>query len=522
MNIGQVIGGRFCVEGSPIGEGRSGVVWPGRDTATGQLVAIKVLHPALSTDPAALTRLQADAGLAARLEHPNILPVLGVWAEEGRWYLVSARAGGGSLQQAAPVGLPVEAVLALGLDVASALEAAHGRGVVHGDVRPGNVLLDERGGRLFDFGVTALPEEDAHVHPGETAPEVVRGGPRLPVGDLYGLGVILYRAATGKLPFPSGQGWAKVGAQRAAPAVRIAGAPGLSALIRALLDPDPLQRPRSARDVVKHLQALQRNPSRRWRRAPWVPPLRLTGEWAVTGIDPTTGAPCVVVSGVRRRVAVGLESRLRAEGWQVQALKEGLGAADLAWIVALTTMGLFAIPLLGGPVALILSLIWRSRGALPHAQEVLPACKAPLPPVRMAPRAEVAVALGLCLVVGGPMLLLFPPLGLLLMAVAVWIAWSAWAQRTPDATEVAARARVEIGLDVARKALEAKSVTDELLGLQGELQRVEADWRNGAAAEVTIDRVERLLLRIGGHPGIEDQAARRALESLRRTHAEEE
>ncbi|MEQ1505264.1 MAG: serine/threonine-protein kinase, partial [Myxococcota bacterium] len=335
MEPGTVLAGRFEVDGPPLGSGASGVVYPAIDRATGRKVAAKLLHAAVADDRAALGRLQDEAAIAGRLRHPNVVEVLGLWSDGGRWVLVSDRVDGVALGGIGP--LAPAAVAALGLELVAGLDAAAHAGLVHGDVRPGNVLVGATGGaRLFDFGVSRVTAEAA-VRPGETAPERIDGGPPSPAGDVYGLGVVLYHALHGRLPFAGDTPWAMIGAQRA-PVSAVPGPPGLAGLIRWMLNPNPIERPDLA-TVRRALGKLRARPERRIGLRWPLPPVRVRSEWSVWGTYPATQAPAVVATGMSRRAAHRLATRLRAEGWQVRGVRTTFGWRDLGWIAAGAVVG---------------------------------------------------------------------------------------------------------------------------------------------------------------------------------------
>jgi DNA-binding SARP family transcriptional activator/ABC-type glycerol-3-phosphate transport system substrate-binding protein len=194
-----------------IGHGAYGVVYRAVQPQVGREVAVKSIHPELANEPEFVRRFEREAQLVAQLEHPHVVPLYDYWREPGGAYLVMRLLRGGTLEDLLTTGgLPLERVAALLDDVASALSAAHRQGVVHRDVKPGNVLLDEDGNAyLSDFGV-AIGEGSverasgrwAQGTPAYLSPEQIRHEPATPRSDIYSLGVVLFEMLTGRHPFP--------------------------------------------------------------------------------------------------------------------------------------------------------------------------------------------------------------------------------------------------------------------------------------------------------------------------------
>ena len=208
---GRVLAGRYRVL-ETIGQGEMATVYRAHDQDRDRAVAIKVLRPAYASDPQAAARVRQEARHAAGLVHPNIVAIhdTGIDAETASAYVVMELVDGMDLGSvlARDGRLPVDEAIRVGRDTAKALQAAHSAGIVHRDVKPGNILLDRDGTvRVVDFGIGRARDTAASV-PGAfegsapyASPEQVLGDPTTPASDIYSLGVVLYEALTGRRPF---------------------------------------------------------------------------------------------------------------------------------------------------------------------------------------------------------------------------------------------------------------------------------------------------------------------------------
>jgi eukaryotic-like serine/threonine-protein kinase len=196
----------------PLGSGGMGEVYLARDRVLGRDVALKVLRKQYAGDDEFAERFKREAMSAASLSHPNIVQVYdrGV-TEEGSSYIAMEYVPGGTLKERISREGPLEAADAAGLgaQVAEALGAAHDRGMVHRDIKPQNVLLAARGGaKVADFGIARAGTSATISRTGSVmgtagymSPEQALGKPATPKSDLYSLGVVLYEALTGELPY---------------------------------------------------------------------------------------------------------------------------------------------------------------------------------------------------------------------------------------------------------------------------------------------------------------------------------
>ncbi|MBI4603324.1 MAG: protein kinase, partial [Planctomycetes bacterium] len=209
-----------------LGGGGMGEVYLARQASLGREVALKVLSPRVAEDPELLERFLREAKAAARIDHPGVVAVLEAGIEEGRPYIAMQHVRGVSLEhllQKRPY-LEVERALAIARDAARAIEAAHRAGVVHRDVKPGNILIegDETSarteGRVFlaDFGLAAVVDASTITGTGQIlgtpaymAPEQARGAAATTASDVYSLGATLYAMLAGRAPH-EGSSYAEV------------------------------------------------------------------------------------------------------------------------------------------------------------------------------------------------------------------------------------------------------------------------------------------------------------------------
>jgi eukaryotic-like serine/threonine-protein kinase len=196
----------------PLGSGGMGEVYLARDRVLGRDVALKVLRKQYAGDDEFAERFKREAMSAASLSHPNIIQVYDRGeTEEGASYIAMEYVPGGTLKERISREGPLEAADAAGLgaQVAEALGAAHDRGMVHRDIKPQNVLLAARGGaKVADFGIARAGSSATISRTGSVmgtaaymSPEQALGKPATPKSDLYALGVVLYEALTGELPY---------------------------------------------------------------------------------------------------------------------------------------------------------------------------------------------------------------------------------------------------------------------------------------------------------------------------------
>jgi tetratricopeptide (TPR) repeat protein len=242
-----------------LGRGGFGVVWEARDTELGRSVAFKAVRASGPGD-AHRERLLREAEAAARLSHPNIVTIHDLGRTEHGPYLVLELLRGVSLAERLARGpAPVAEAVRVGVEVARALAHAHAMGVIHRDLKPGNVFLCEDGRvKVLDFGLARVfgAAAAAGGTPGYMAPEQWRREPEDERTDLFALGVLLHRLLAGALPFGEGR------PEAPARPLELPDAPALAGLVGRLLELEPAGRPRHAGEVASALVAIQREAER--------------------------------------------------------------------------------------------------------------------------------------------------------------------------------------------------------------------------------------------------------------------
>lgn len=205
--IGRPLKGYQLLEEA--GVGAFSVVWRAIQPSVDREVAVKQIRAELATQPEFIRRFEAEARLVARLEHPHIVPLIDFWRDPDSAYLVMRWLRGGTLERRMDDGtLSIDETLRLAQQIGAALSTAHAVGIVHRDVKPANILLDEQGNAfLGDFGIALEVEQSAGpmaaLSPGSpvyAAPEQIRREPLGPAADIYSLAVVLFEALTGVLP----------------------------------------------------------------------------------------------------------------------------------------------------------------------------------------------------------------------------------------------------------------------------------------------------------------------------------
>jgi hypothetical protein len=259
-----VIAGRF-ERGDLLGSGGVAEVWRARDLGTGELIALKQLLPQFAADRPTCRRFLREAEIVRRLDHPGIVHVRESGETDGRPYLVMELVAGEDLRRRLDRegALPHDESWRIALAVAEALGHAHGRGVVHRDLKPQNVLLAGQTVKLTDFGMARVESLAGMTgsslvwgSPEYMAPELLGQGRVDPRTDLYALGVLLFEMVSGRLPWKEGRRLGRLFGARAAaePLPSLGQGQALDHLVASLLSASPDDRPSSAAEVIAVLQ----------------------------------------------------------------------------------------------------------------------------------------------------------------------------------------------------------------------------------------------------------------------------
>jgi serine/threonine protein kinase/Tfp pilus assembly protein PilF len=325
--VGQVLSHYSIVR--KIGSGGMGVVYEAEDTHLGRRVALKFLPEELAQDTQSLERFQREARAASALNHPNICTVYAIEQHERRNFIAMELLEGQTLAQM--IGrqpFALEQILALGIQIADALESAHAKGIVHRDIKPANIFVNSRGQvKILDFGLAkiegarraadgtaansqmeTMPAPNELTTPGTAlgtvsymSPEQARGQLADARTDLFSLGTVLYQMATGTLPFPgntSAMVYEAILNRNPAPATQVnPSLPGeLGRILDKALEKDRNLRYQTATDLKTDLARLKRDVESGDRRA-------AEGSDAGTGAKPAQKSIAVLyfenLSGVK-------------------------------------------------------------------------------------------------------------------------------------------------------------------------------------------------------------------------------
>ncbi|MFN4261004.1 MAG: protein kinase domain-containing protein, partial [Gemmataceae bacterium] len=260
-----------------LGEGGMGTVFQAEDTHLDRLVALKVMKPEVAKNPSAKQRFTREAKTCATLKHDHIVTIYQVGEERGVPFLAMEFLEGLPLDRLLEGNkkLSIAQILRIGKEMAKGLSAAHEKGLIHRDIKPGNIWLDKSNGRvrILDFGLArAAASDDVHLTqsgvivgtPAYMAPEQARAEEVDARADLFSLGVVLYRLCAGVLPFKGKDTMSMLMAlamdmPRPVREINAAIPAEVADLIMKLLAKNAQDRPQSAKEVVQIIQTIERN-----------------------------------------------------------------------------------------------------------------------------------------------------------------------------------------------------------------------------------------------------------------------
>jgi serine/threonine-protein kinase len=271
VDVGSVVDGRYRVV-ARIGGGGMADVWLAEDDHLQRRVALKVLHRRFAQDREFVMRFQREAEAAAALQHPNIVAVFDRGEFEGTFYIAMQYVEGPTLKQLIDSGITLEQAVAVIRQVLQAAGYAHRQGIVHRDLKPQNVIVDPEGKAVVtDFGIARAGVSEITQTgsvmgtPHYLSPEQAQGFEVTAVSDLYSVGVMLYEALTGRVPF-EGESAVAVAMKQVSQmpqrpsSIQPRVTPALDAVVMRALEKDPGQRFQSADAFIAALDQAMREP----------------------------------------------------------------------------------------------------------------------------------------------------------------------------------------------------------------------------------------------------------------------
>jgi eukaryotic-like serine/threonine-protein kinase len=270
--MGTVVDERYRLD-HKIGSGGMADVWLAEDTELDRSVAIKILHDRFAQDKEFVQRFQREAQSAAGLQHPNVVGIFDRGVFRDTYFIAMEYVDGPSLKDLVKGGMDVKDAIDFTRQILAAARFAHRKGIVHRDLKPQNVLIDAEGRvRVADFGIARAGENSDITATGSVmgtaqyiSPEQAQGKPTTPRSDIYSIGVILYEALTGRVPF-EGESAVAVALKQVSEAPRRPSAinpnipPALDAVVMRALAKDPDARFKDADAFLRALDAAERAP----------------------------------------------------------------------------------------------------------------------------------------------------------------------------------------------------------------------------------------------------------------------
>src|SRR4051794_38562899 len=207
LSEGMIVDGRYRVL-SRLGSGGMAEVWLAEDAQLGRRVALKVLHDRFAQDQQFVERFRREASSAAGLQHPNVVGIFDRGEVDGTYYIAMQYVEGASLKQLIDSGMTIQQAVAIVRQVLEAAQFAHEHGIIHRDLKPLNVIVNDRGrATVTDFGIARAGHSEI-TQTGSVmgtaqylSPEQAQGLEVGPASDIYSIGVMLYEALTGRVPF---------------------------------------------------------------------------------------------------------------------------------------------------------------------------------------------------------------------------------------------------------------------------------------------------------------------------------
>jgi serine/threonine protein kinase len=326
--IGRVVKGKYKIY-DQVGSGGFATVYLGRNMDTNEIVAIKVLSRQYTAESQYVERFQREAGLAQRLQHPNVVRILDHGVEDGIHFLVMEFVEGLTLDKLIQRKgrLSIEEVLSYSEQTCAGLQAAYKAGIVHRDIKPANIMITPAGSvKIMDFGIARMESMAGLTQSGMfmgtpryISPEMAKGARADIRADLYSLGLLMYEMLTGQPPFDAENPWAVLrqqieGEPTPIRQLRPDVPPWLEAIVGRALVKDPAQRFQTPAVMLAALKERTATPKNVVDSGPPMPPASAT---LATGAARRRGAPRGLILGIGAALAVivlGVIAALVLEG----------------------------------------------------------------------------------------------------------------------------------------------------------------------------------------------------------------